>query len=114
MPFVLASAEVMKAAVAHLEQFMEADDNGGKGKIGGHGLLGTYLTTTSTYFKGERTAAAYGVFTSAWTGGTFDQIYASNFNDSGFYIGQTPKQTTPVRSIVRNVKSFGNEVVARL
>ena len=61
--------------------------NGGKGKIGGHGLLGTYLTTTSTYFKGERTAAAYGVFTSAWTGGTFDQIYASNFNDSGFYIG---------------------------
>ena len=31
--------------------------NGGKGKIGGHGLLGTYLTTTSTYFKGEPTAA---------------------------------------------------------
>ena len=27
------------------------------------------------------------MFTSAWTGGTFDQIYASNFNDSGFYIG---------------------------
>ncbi|WP_433025311.1 methionine synthase [Actinomycetospora sp. CA-053990] len=33
LPFVLASAEVMKASVAHLEQFMEADDNGGKGKI---------------------------------------------------------------------------------
>jgi 5-methyltetrahydrofolate--homocysteine methyltransferase len=33
LPFVLASAEVMKAAVAHLEQFMEADDNSGKGKI---------------------------------------------------------------------------------
>jgi hypothetical protein len=61
--------------------------NGGKGKIGGHGLLGSYLTTTNTYFKGERTASAYGVFTSAWNGGTFDQIYASNFNDSGFYIG---------------------------
>ncbi|WP_285647997.1 methionine synthase [Actinomycetospora sp. NBRC 106375] len=33
LPFVLASAEVMKAAVAHLEQFMEATDNSGKGKI---------------------------------------------------------------------------------
>ena len=33
---------------------------------------------------------------------------ASYNNDSGFYIGQTPKQTTPERSIVRNVKSFGN------
>jgi 5-methyltetrahydrofolate--homocysteine methyltransferase len=33
LPFVLASAEVMKASVAYLEQFMEADDNGGKGKI---------------------------------------------------------------------------------
>ena len=33
---------------------------------------------------------------------------ASYNSDSGFYIGQTPKQTTPERSIVRNVKSFGN------
>ena len=29
-------------------------------------------------------------------------------NDSGFYIGQTPPQTKPIRSIVRNVKSYGN------
>ncbi|HWN27293.1 MAG TPA: methionine synthase, partial [Actinomycetospora sp.] len=33
LPFVLASAEVMKASVAYLEPHMEADDNGGKGKI---------------------------------------------------------------------------------
>ena len=33
LPFVLASAEVMKAAVAHLEPHMEATDNSGKGKI---------------------------------------------------------------------------------
>jgi len=33
---------------------------------------------------------------------------ASYNSDSGFYIGQTPKQTTPARSIVRNVKAFGN------
>lgn len=33
LPFVLQSAEVMKASVAHLEQFMEATDEDGKGRI---------------------------------------------------------------------------------
>lgn len=33
LPFVLQSAEVMKAAVAHLEQFMEATGEDGKGRI---------------------------------------------------------------------------------
>ena len=68
--------------------------NGGaeSGKVGGHGFTGRYLTTTSTYLKGksaagEFSAAQYGVFSSNWSGGTWDQIYASNFNDSGFYIG---------------------------
>ena len=51
-----------------------------------------YLTATSTYFKnesatGEVTAAQYGIFSSNWSGGTWNQIYASNFNDSGYYIG---------------------------
>ena len=59
----------------------------GSGKIGGWGYLGSYLTATSTFFKNESTAAAYGIFSSNWTGGTWDQIYASNFNDSGMYIG---------------------------
>ena len=68
--------------------------NGGanSGTVGGRGFRGAYLSTTSTYFKsqskaGEASAARYGVFSSNWTGGTWDQIYASNFNDSGFYIG---------------------------
>ncbi|WP_236793077.1 methionine synthase [Amycolatopsis sp. GM8] len=33
LPFVLQSAEVMKAAVAYLEPHMEKDDSGGKGRI---------------------------------------------------------------------------------
>jgi hypothetical protein len=68
--------------------------NGGadSGKVGGHGFSGGYLTTTSTYLKGmskagEFSAAQYGVFSSNWSGGTWNQIYASNMNDSGFYIG---------------------------
>jgi hypothetical protein len=68
--------------------------NGGDGgnTIGGKGLLGSFLTTTSTFFSNERTAAQYGVFTSHWTGGTLNQLYASNFNDSGFYVGACRQQ----------------------
>ena len=63
--------------------------NGGdnSGKIGGWGYFGSYLTATNMFFNGEKTAAAYGIFSSNWTDGTWDQTYASNFNDSGLYIG---------------------------
>ena len=59
----------------------------GGGQIHGHGFLGSYLSATSTYFNGEKTAATYGIFSSDFSGGVFDHDYASNFNDSGFYIG---------------------------
>ena len=63
--------------------------NGGdnSGQVGGWGFDGSYLTATSTYFRDEATAAQYGIFSSNWSGGTWDQTYASNFNDSGYYIG---------------------------
>ncbi|HMC39791.1 MAG TPA: hypothetical protein VKI19_09030, partial [Acidimicrobiales bacterium] len=63
--------------------------NGGdnSGRIGGWGYLGSYLTATSTYYGSEGTAARYGIFSSNWSGGIWDQSYASNFNDSGYYIG---------------------------
>jgi hypothetical protein len=64
----------------------------GSGKIGGWGFLGSYLTATSTYFKDEATAAQYGIFSSNWSGGLWDQTYASNFNDSGLYIGACQQQ----------------------
>jgi hypothetical protein len=31
-------------------------------------------------------------------------------NDAGFYIGQTPKQTKPKRSVVKNIRSWGNAI----
>ncbi|HEX7444083.1 MAG TPA: hypothetical protein VF320_09360 [Acidimicrobiales bacterium] len=64
--------------------------NGGadSAKIGLHGYSGSYLTATSTYYGGENTAAQYGVFSSDAAGpATLDQTYASNFNDSGIYVG---------------------------
>jgi hypothetical protein len=60
----------------------------GSGQIGGWGYLGSYLNATSTYYNNDKTTAAqYGIFSSNWSGGTWNQDYTSNFNDSGFYIG---------------------------
>ena len=56
--------------------------------IGGWGYYGAYLNATSTFYNGdEKTSAKYGIFSSDWSGGTWSQDYASNFNDSGFYVG---------------------------
>jgi hypothetical protein len=63
--------------------------NGGDNseQVGGWGFLGSYLNATSTFYKDESSAAAYGIFSSNWSGGTWNKTYASNFNDSGYYIG---------------------------
>jgi hypothetical protein len=72
--------------------------NGGanSGTIGGWGYGGDYLTATSTYYGSEATAAQYGIFSSDWSGGTWDRTYASNFNDSGYYIGACQNQCNQV------------------
>ncbi len=68
----------------------------GSGQIGGWGYLGSYLNATSTFFNGEDTAAQYGIFSSNWNGGTWNQTYTSNFNDSGYYIGACQQQCNQV------------------
>jgi hypothetical protein len=59
----------------------------GSGKIGGHGYYGSYLSATSTFYRHNGTPAQYGIFSSNWSGGTWFETYASNFSDSGYYIG---------------------------
>jgi hypothetical protein len=60
----------------------------GSGKIGMARFRGAYLNATSTFYGGEETAATYGIFTSNARGpGVWAQVYASNFNDAGFYEG---------------------------
>jgi hypothetical protein len=64
--------------------------NGGadSAQIGLHGYSGSYLTATSTYYGAEGTAAQYGIFSSNAAGpAVWNQTYASNFNDSGMYVG---------------------------
>jgi|SRR5579884_535018 len=68
------------------------DGGDGSYKIGGWGFNGSYLNATSTFYQNETTAAAYGIFSSNWSGGTWDHAYTSNFNDSGFYIGACQNQ----------------------
>ena len=68
--------------------------NGGanSGAIGGWGYDGSYLTATSRFYANESSAAQYGIYSSNWHAGTFNQVYASNFSDSGVYIGACQKE----------------------
>lgn len=50
----------------------------------------------------------YGIYAFNSKGGTMKNSVAYYHNDAGFYIGQTPPQTKPVRSIVTNVQAWGN------
>jgi hypothetical protein len=54
----------------------------GSGVIGMHGWYGQYLTAYDTGLLG-----GYGLFTSNAVNGSFKNVYASGFNDSGLYIG---------------------------
>ncbi|MGH9047054.1 MAG: hypothetical protein ACRDVW_07045 [Acidimicrobiales bacterium] len=64
------------------------DGGSGTGKIGLKGYWGSYLTATSTYYGNPTVAATYGIFANSATGpASWTTIYASNFDDSGMYVG---------------------------
>jgi hypothetical protein len=50
----------------------------------------------------------YGIYAFNSIGGLMADDTASQNNDGGFYIGQTPVQAKPVRTIARNLTSFEN------
>jgi Periplasmic copper-binding protein (NosD) len=52
----------------------------------------------------------YGIYAFNSKGGTMRDSEAYYNNDAGFYIGQTPAQVKPVRSIVDNIDSWGNPI----
>jgi hypothetical protein len=54
----------------------------GSGKVGAYGWFGAYLTAYDTGLNG-----GYGIFTGNETEGSWNNIYASGFNDSGMYLG---------------------------
>jgi hypothetical protein len=52
----------------------------------------------------------YGVYAFNSKGGTMRDSESYYHSDAGFYIGQTPAQEKPVRSVVANVDSWGNPI----
>jgi len=64
--------------------------NGGadSAMIGMKGYTGRYLTATTTYYPNTTQSSVYGIYANNAAGpALWDQIYASNFNDSGMYVG---------------------------
>jgi parallel beta helix pectate lyase-like protein len=55
-------------------------------------------------------SGVYGVYAFNSKGGEMSHSESYYHSDAGFYIGQTPQQTNPIRSMVRDVKSWGNPI----
>jgi hypothetical protein len=74
----------------------------GSGTIGAKGWFGRYLTAYDTGLKG-----GYGEFTGNEQKGTFENIYASGFADSGFYIGACRDCKATVKNAVMEDNALG-------
>ncbi len=74
------------------------DGGEGSGKIGMTGYWGSYLNATSTFYKTPAkdaidVNATYGIFANSAAGpAKWDNVYASNMNDSGAYVGACQQQ----------------------
>jgi len=77
----------------------------------GYKANGFFLVNVNGYTVNHTIAAGpgvYGHYAFNSFGGTLKNSEAYYNNDSGGYIGQTPPQTKPKRSIVDNYKAWGN------
>ncbi len=83
-----------------------------KGFTATHYRSNGFFVVNATGYTIDRVRAmqtgVYGVYAFNSRGGTMSRSEAAWNNDSGFYIGQTPPQTRPMRSIVSDVSSYGN------
>jgi hypothetical protein len=76
-----------------------------------YGANGFFFVNVVGYTARDLIAArtgVYGVYAFNSKGGTMRDSEAYYVNDAGFYIGQTPAQQKPIRSIVTNIESWGN------
>ena len=55
-----------------------------------------------------RHTGRYGLYAFNTKGGTMSNSTASEMSDSGYYVGQTPPQTKPKRTFLKNVRSHTN------
>jgi hypothetical protein len=66
-------------------------------------VKGYTFTNLRAYLVG-----VYGIYAFNSVGGSISDSEAAWNSDSGFYIGQTPPQAKPVRTLVKNITSYGN------
>ena len=64
---------------------------------------------TFTNLIAEKTGV-YGIYAFNCKGGTMSRSEAFHVNDGAFYVGQTPPQTRPKRTIVKNVKGYESAI----
>jgi hypothetical protein len=72
---------------------------------------GFFVTNTKGYHFTDliaRYVGVYGIYAFNTIGGEIRRDVGAWNNDSGFYVGQTPKQTKPIRTIISDVVSYGN------
>jgi hypothetical protein len=74
----------------------------------GNGFFFVNLTGYTADHLNAFNVGTYGIYAFNTIGGSMTNDVGAWNNDSGFYIGQTPPQAKPVRSIVSNVTSYGN------
>jgi hypothetical protein len=78
--------------------------NGGAGsnKVNAHGWYGSYLTAYDTGLNG-----GYGIFTDNETEGSWENIYASGFNDSGMYLGACQECNARISKAIMENNALG-------
>lgn len=72
---------------------------------------GIFLVNVNGYTVNKDQAflvGTYGIYAFNSTGGTITDSTGAWNNDSGFYVGQTPAQVKPARTIISGVVSYGN------
>ena len=72
---------------------------------------GVFFVNVDGYTASNLIAAGpgvYGIYAFNSKGGTMKNSVAYDNNDAGFYIGQTPKQAKPKRSLVTGVQAYRN------
>jgi hypothetical protein len=73
-----------------------------------NGFFFTNLTGYTMNHLVARRTGVYGLYAFNTIGGSMINSEAYYANDGAFYIGQTPPQAKPVRSLVRNVSGWGS------
>jgi parallel beta-helix repeat protein len=108
-------AKVLLKAKGNMQNGIAVNDADGVTVDGfmarGYKANGFFFTNLNGYSMNHliaRQTGVYGLYAFNTIGGEILNSEAYYVNDGAFYIGQTPPQTSPIRTMVRNVKGWGS------